>query len=243
MRDVVVELSHSSSARSSRPVIQAALPDNSLPDQGRAARAAGLGTACRSAPGGPTGAGHVVRSVRLFGGQIGTIRVGSLPFSAKDRRGGGTARVTTLGVNVSGDCAYLAVVSEGQVVDAPPYSLRAPQGLGEGEQLLALKDDIRGIIGLHSIDKVRVVEPESNYEGKYVSFTERFTLEVCFVLAGIESGVDSKRLSRPTVRSLLGVSSGRLPELLTNYLEKSDPYWNGNKRGVAALAAFAAEKE
>jgi hypothetical protein len=148
----------------------------------------------------------------------------------------------TLGVNVAGDCAYLAVVDDSIVVDAEPYSLRVPRGLEDGAGLVALRDDLRKILGTHGIGRVRVLDPESNHKGAYVSFAQRYTIETLIVFAGAEQGLDTARISRSSVRSALSLPrSGPLQSHVSGLLDAIGPYWT-NKRDLAGLAALAGSR-
>lgn len=148
----------------------------------------------------------------------------------------------TLGVNVASDCAYLSIVDDGRVVDAQPYSLGAPQGLAGGVALVAFKDDFRKILATYEVRRLRVLDPEATHRGSYVSFARRYTLEAIIVLAGAEQGIDSDRISRASVRSILSLPRQRsLQAHASGLIEPTGPYWSG-KRDAAALAALAGSR-
>lgn len=144
----------------------------------------------------------------------------------------------TLGVNVSGDVAYLGFADGKEILDAEPYMLRRPQGLEVGADLIALRDDVRKVLSANAVERVRILDPETNHRGPYTSFVDRFTVETVMLLAGVEQGIDTARVSRASIRSALGVGRGVLKTHAKQILVPVGPHWAG-KRDIAALAAYA----
>ncbi|MFC4094234.1 hypothetical protein, partial [Micromonospora sp. GCM10011541] len=90
-----------------------------------------------------------------------------------------------------------------------------------------------------NLAEITSLDPESNYSGPYVSFAERYTLETIIILAGAEQGIDAARISRASVRSILGMPRrGTFQSHVSGLVEAVGPHWS-RKRDCAALAALA----
>ena len=148
--------------------------------------------------------------------------------------------MTTLGVNAAGESAYLSFVDGDDLQDLEPYILTAPKGLTPEEAVVALRDDMRKILSMHGVTKLRLLNPESSYSPAYVSIVGRCTLETIIIFAGAELGVDAARIQRSTVRTILGLpKKGTLSSHVPHVVEALGRHWSPQKRDVAALAALA----
>lgn len=148
-----------------------------------------------------------------------------------------------VGVNVAADIAYLSVIDDEKLLDVEPFMLRLPQGLVGTDALLGLRDDVAKVLTTHGVDRLRVLDAETNSSGSYSSLKTRLSIETVFLLAAAERGIDAGRLARAQVRSILSLSrQGSLKTHAVTVCLPSGPYWSG-KRDVAAMAAIAAGRE
>jgi hypothetical protein len=149
----------------------------------------------------------------------------------------------TLGINVVGECAYLAVVQTGEVLDVQPYTLEGSAGLPPGRQLVALRNEARKVLTTHSVARVRILAAEAKYKATYFSLAPRLRVETLIALAAAEREVGCARISRPQVRSSLGLPrAGTLSSLVGAVCSPVGSHW-GNRRDLAALAALAGYRE
>lgn len=152
------------------------------------------------------------------------------------------ALVKTLGVNGTNDRAYLAVARDGEVIDTQPYSVSLATGMPDGEQLITLRDEIVRLLEVHRIDRVRILDAESNYQSSYSALTGRLTIETVIALAASEKEIDCLRLTRRRVRSILEIEiKGKLSVEAARSYPIVGGSWTG-KRDLAALAAIAGNR-
>jgi hypothetical protein len=154
------------------------------------------------------------------------------------------SRVTVLGVNCSTDCAYLAVSSDGEL-RADSVELVSAPALGESsEQLLAVLDELKRVVGEVEAERVVLLRPEGGRMGKrtHSEHVPRIALETLVRLAAVETGRSIELLARPTLRSRLKLpTEGKLVTHLSSRIpEKVGSNWS-EERQLAALAALAGE--
>lgn len=150
----------------------------------------------------------------------------------------------TLGVHGAGDVLYLSVADENGIADEGPYTFEDPAGLAAARRLPTLRDEAQKIVNSLGVERVRILNPESNYKTTITSVHTRIALETVLALGSAEAGVDCDRLSRPAVRSLLSLpKKGELVSLVDQVTEKVGPHWSPRKRDLAALVAVAAQRQ
>jgi hypothetical protein len=151
--------------------------------------------------------------------------------------------VITLGVNGTTEQAFLAVVNDETVLDVPPYALRLAQGLTAGEPLLALRDETAKLLQVMMIDRVRILDAETNSPASYVPLTRRLTIESVIAFAAAERGINCERRTRASMRSVFGFPrTGPLSSHVRAVIAPIGQAWT-NKRDLAALVALAGNRE
>lgn len=148
----------------------------------------------------------------------------------------------TLGVNGAGEVLYLALALDGKILDVEPYAVAEPDGLAADQRLVAVRDRISRILTTHAVDRLRILDAEPQYKASYAALRIRIALESIALLASAECGVDAARLSRPKVKSLLGMTGpGALGTRVSEVTEAVGGSWS-KKRDMAALVALAGQK-
>lgn len=149
----------------------------------------------------------------------------------------------TLGVNGAGDTLYLAVADDGEIVDVDPYSFAEPTGIAAVQRYGALRAEAEKLVRTLGVQRVRILDPESNYAPAAVSVQKRHALETLLYLGACDAGADTDRLSRSKCRSLLDLpKKGPIAGMVKDVTAPVGPHW-GRKRDLAALAAIAACKQ
>jgi hypothetical protein len=177
---------------------------------------------------------------------VGTRNEGSLVDGSRMCRprsdaGLGRVMVMTLGVNVAGGVAYVALVDGGKLVDCGPYTVAPGDMLGSIAGLVKFEEDVSRQLSLWGAAKVVILEPETTYKGGYKNFVDRIGIETIFLMSAHRADIPSYRLSRQKVRSILELGRGSTFEVLAaGLLAHVGPHWK-NKRDCAALAALAGE--
>ena len=146
-----------------------------------------------------------------------------------------------LGINPSGDIAWLALVTDDGDVEASPDRFAMPKR-PRPEALLSALEDIRTLLAAHDVDKVAVVDAQGN--ARPASFQQarpRFTLELLFEIAAARSEIDYECLAPATIQARLGLGSRRLDDHTDTAVKAAGSRWD--KRGRAALAALAAVRK
>jgi hypothetical protein len=147
----------------------------------------------------------------------------------------------TLGVNVAGSVAYVALVDGGQLLDRSPYTVAPGDMLGSVAGLAKFEEDVSRQLTLWDVRTLVVLEPETTYKGSYKNFVDRIGIETIFLMSAHRAEIASYRLSRQKVRSILELGRGSTFEVLAaGRLTPVGPHWK-NKRDCAALAALAGE--
>jgi hypothetical protein len=145
-----------------------------------------------------------------------------------------------LGVNVAGTVAYCAIADAGVVEESEPFKVEPPAGMSGSAGLCALADDVERLIGERGIGRIVVVGAENSYKDTYASLTGRIGVEAAILIAGARAGIPAERLSRPEIRSKLGLpKSGQLSGHCAHVLPEAGKLW-ANKRDVAAMGAVSA---
>lgn len=147
--------------------------------------------------------------------------------------------LVSLGVNVAGDTAWLALVADGLVAERPDrYSLK---NLPRPDAMLAALEDFTHLFQRHDIATVAVLDAHGNASPpSYQKARPRFTLELLIEIAAAKpAGVQYELLSPATVQARLGLPSRKLKDHVDEIVTKAGTHWGD--RGPAALAALAAE--
>ncbi|WP_141659157.1 hypothetical protein [Mycobacterium europaeum] len=151
--------------------------------------------------------------------------------------------VATMGANVAGGTAFVALVENSQLLDTPPYALAPSEVHGAVASLSKFEEDVSRQLNLWNVQKLVVLEPETTYRAPYSGFVDRIGVESVLLLSAHRSGIPTFRISRQKVRSLLGLGRQLKFEVLAaERLTPVGPHWK-NKRDCAALAALAGEME
>ena len=148
-----------------------------------------------------------------------------------------------LGIDAHPDCAYVALWAEGQV-QPMPTRIKWPAG-EQSQRLLPLCEDVKGVLAQHAIHHVAILLPQRTRRptGGYFTVIERIALETVIRLAAITLKIPVSMLERATVRARLGLSTTGVLEHYVDQIfpDPAGPYWKAG-RGLAAMAAFAAER-
>jgi hypothetical protein len=148
--------------------------------------------------------------------------------------------VRILGINVKADTAYLAVAEDSKIIDLGPGQLTLPSGVEESHRLAVFQDEVRRLLESMEISKVYVLEAEVTYTASYKAFLPRITLETLILTAADNYG---QRMTRARCRSFLDLpKSGPLASHVESVSPQVGKAWR-EKRGLAALAALAGQKE
>jgi hypothetical protein len=149
-----------------------------------------------------------------------------------------------LGVDADPATAYLALIEDGRVL-ATPDRMQWPAG-EESERLRALFEDAQAVLREQRVDRVAILLPQRTRRPitGYFGVLDRIALETTIRLAAVTLEIPVSMMDRATVRSRLDCGK---QGALADYLEAVIPqpagrYWNAG-RGVAAMAALAAEQE
>jgi hypothetical protein len=152
--------------------------------------------------------------------------------------------VRTLGVNGAGDVLYLAAADDGTLVDVEPYTFVEPAGLAAAERYKALRALAEKVVRSSGVERVRILDPELSYQAPVVSVQARIALETLLMLGATDAGVDCARLSRTSLRTVLGLpKKGQIVDMVGDVTGKVGPHWGPRKRDLAALAAIAASRQ
>jgi hypothetical protein len=145
-----------------------------------------------------------------------------------------------LGIHVAAGRVYLAVVEKpAEVLDPGVGYLDYPDEVEAPDKFMRVHDDALRLIREHHIDRVRILEPETNARVTYAKLKGRIEPELAVLVAARDAGVDGRRLSRAATRNLLGLGrSGTLSDLVSTVVEAHGPYWNQG-RSLAALVGAA----
>jgi hypothetical protein len=148
-----------------------------------------------------------------------------------------------MGVTCEAGQINVAAVTDGEVVDGIVERIPAPAGLEEHDRLWAVHSDLVRAINEIKPEKIVILCPESRYTASHKALTPRIALETVVRLAGAKENVPVELLSRPTVRSRLGLpKTGGLDTHLSEAIATPvGRYWNAG-RGLAAMAAMAGER-
>lgn len=142
-----------------------------------------------------------------------------------------------LGMNCAPKVAYLAVIEDGTVDADAPERLQAPAGLETGEGLLECIREAKRILGQARAEQIALLLPEATAAPS----PERTELETLIRVAAAEEGTQVNLVSRPTVRSRLGLPrSGSLDaHIAAGAGMESGHYWKKG-RALAVMAARTA---
>jgi len=91
----------------------------------------------------------------------------------------------TMGVNVAGGTAFVALVEDSQLLDKPPYILAPSEIHGAVAGLSKFEEDVSRQLNLWDVRKLVVLEPETSYKAPYSGFVDRI-------------GVESRQAGRPS---------------------------------------------
>ncbi|TGD84674.1 hypothetical protein BayCH28_25115 [Mycolicibacterium sp. CH28] len=147
--------------------------------------------------------------------------------------------MAVLGINVAGAVAYCAILEGGSIIESEPFKLEATPGMSVSAGLNALANDVELLVSERAITRIVIVGPENSYKGTYVALVPRIGVETAILIAGARTAVPTERLSRPDVRSKLGLPmAGKLKDLSREVLPEAGKLWT-DKRDIAALGALS----
>ena len=148
--------------------------------------------------------------------------------------------MTTLGVVLAGDIAWLAVVDPAGAVAAEPDRYQLPSR-PRAEALPTALEDASLMYQREEVTAVGLLDAQGNARpNSYQQVRPRFTLEFLFELAAARAGVRFELLAPATVQSRLGLNSRRIADHVDDVVAPAGTRWSS--RGPAALAALAAAR-
>ncbi|ART74156.1 hypothetical protein BTO20_36290 [Mycobacterium dioxanotrophicus] len=143
-----------------------------------------------------------------------------------------------MGINVAGAVAYCAILDGDAIEESEPFKLMVPPGMAGSEGLSELANAVELLIRERAITRIVIVSPENNYSDTYAALVPRIAIETAILIAGARAQVPTARLSRPDVRSKLGLpQSGQLSTHSALVLPVVGKHWS-KKRDIAALGAL-----
>lgn len=146
--------------------------------------------------------------------------------------------MTTLGVNVAGATAWLALVRDDGTVDAEPGRFALPN-LPRPEALVAALDSLDNLYRREDVSVVAMLDAQSNAKpNSYQSARPRIGLEVLIEVAAARNGIRFDLLSPAAVQSRLSLPSRKVADHVDDVVDPAGTRWR--ERGPAALAAVAA---
>jgi hypothetical protein len=151
----------------------------------------------------------------------------------------------SLGIACTPRYAYLAVAADGELEEADPERIEVAAQHEASAELLSMRDDARRALRQLDVQGVGLLMPEERPRKKpgYHDLMPRIALETMVRIAAVEEEIPIELLSRPTVRSRLGLpKSGPLKERADEAHKPVGRYW-GEGRNLAALAALVAGRE
>lgn len=148
-----------------------------------------------------------------------------------------------LGVNATSTHIFLATIENGAVIPGLPERLDIPNGVSLNSDLLAMRDEIRRRITQIAPDAMAVLFGEIVRKATHPAWTPRVAAETLVRIVAAEGDIPSEILTRPKVRSLLGLpSKGKLESHVISVLPTTvGSHWSAG-RNLAALAALALER-
>ncbi|QOC93485.1 hypothetical protein [Micromonospora craniellae] len=150
--------------------------------------------------------------------------------------------MATLGVACTSSCAYLVVADGESVLQGKPERLAFRNGLSDADRLVEFGKDVARALRDAGASEVVVLRAVSNYTDTHTGWTDRLAMETLLRLECAKAGVPCRYLSQQAVKGALGLTGrGGLAKLGEGRIARSGKYW-GDGRGIAALAAVAAEQ-
>jgi hypothetical protein len=151
-------------------------------------------------------------------------------------------RVTrTLGVECKKAEIYLALVEDGEVVDADPQRLEVAAVHEQTARLKGFIDDFGRVLVELEPNAVHIIQPETIYEATYSELAPKAALETLIRVACFEANVNVELVHRASVRSALG--GGKLDDLIAAKIEPVGKYWNAGRKYAAAAAIVRRNKK
>jgi hypothetical protein len=150
--------------------------------------------------------------------------------------------VKVVGVTCSAKTALLTGVENGSVIPMDVQKIDVAYQYEASREFVATQREVERGLAQPQPDLVVLLKPELMVRWTYDAVAPRVALETLVRLAAVAAGIPIDVLSRPTVRSRLGLPrSGDLASHVTACIpEPVGPYWSAG-RDVAALAALAGE--
>lgn len=148
-----------------------------------------------------------------------------------------------LGISCTPNEVLLSMCVDGELVDDEPQKLAPPANLEAGPALWESIDEVARALKALGPDRVGLLLPEANYKATHGKLAPRIVLETLVRLAAAKLGIPTQLLSRPTVRSALGLprKKGLFHHVDAVFDEPVGQYWTSG-RGEAALAAKTLEE-
>jgi hypothetical protein len=149
-----------------------------------------------------------------------------------------------LGVTCSTQCALLAGVEGGQIVETPVNRIEVGAIHEASDDLESTLEEIgRALAQIRpSLVVLLLPEPSKHFKSTHSQLAPRITLETLVRLAAVRAQISVDVMTRKTVRSRLKLDfSGDLAShVAERFPTPVAPYWKAG-RDVAALAALAGE--
>jgi hypothetical protein len=150
--------------------------------------------------------------------------------------------LNVLGVNCTTTRAFLVVADDGEPKPGGVEFIEATALDKSSEQLAPVLAECCRVIRELDPDRIVLLKPESGGRAKrtHAELVPRITLETLFRLAAVQADTPIEMVSRPTVRSRLGLpTKGPLAEHVPSCIpQKVGSNWC-EERQLAALAALA----
>jgi hypothetical protein len=151
--------------------------------------------------------------------------------------------VTTLGVQCTSSCAFLAVADGDAVLKDGPERLTFRSGLAGDEQLTAFAAEVAQLVRDVAPARVLLLQAVSNYTASHTAWVGRIAMETLFRLEAARAGVECSYVSHQAVKGAFALKGkGGLGKLGADSVTRTGRYWNEG-RLLAALAAVTGEKK
>ena len=151
--------------------------------------------------------------------------------------------MTSIGITCNPSTAWIAVARDGQIQDCDPKHLELPEA-ESSEALSAFLEEATAAFAALKPGRIAVLRAEGFRRGKpnLNQVTTRAALETLIRVAAVRAGAAVEYLDRATARARLDVKGGGLEDHLDDVIPvEVGGYWRRDRRGLAAMAAVAAE--
>jgi hypothetical protein len=151
--------------------------------------------------------------------------------------GGMAVTDLAMGVNITGDTAWLTVVDTAGVAVAEPDRLTLTRSTDRATSLLECIQEIRALLRETSVVTVGILDAHGSYNPRSIQGARpRIVLEVLWEIAGAKNDVPVAVVSPATIQSALGLASKRVGDHVDTCVKKAGTKWK--ERGPGALAGL-----